>query len=52
VQAGRIMAAASMNRAADMLYITELLGKNQSPTPAELHEGMDRYAFYKPMGYR
>jgi NADPH-dependent 2,4-dienoyl-CoA reductase/sulfur reductase-like enzyme/nitrite reductase/ring-hydroxylating ferredoxin subunit len=39
VQAGRITAAAGMGRDTDMLYITELLGKNQLPTSAELHEG-------------
>jgi NADPH-dependent 2,4-dienoyl-CoA reductase/sulfur reductase-like enzyme/nitrite reductase/ring-hydroxylating ferredoxin subunit len=40
VQDGRIAAAAGMGRDADMLYITDLLGKNHLPAPAELHEGM------------
>jgi NADPH-dependent 2,4-dienoyl-CoA reductase/sulfur reductase-like enzyme len=40
VQAGRIAAVAGMGRDTDMIYITELLSKNQLPAPAELHEDM------------
>ena len=38
VQAGRIMAAAGMNRDADMIYIAELLGKGRMPASTELSE--------------
>ncbi|MVN76281.1 Rieske 2Fe-2S domain-containing protein [Hymenobacter sp. HMF4947] len=36
----QIVAAASMNRDADMIYLAELLGQGRLPTPAALHEGM------------
>ena len=39
VQAGRVAAVAGMGRDTDMIYITELLGKNQLPAPVELHPG-------------
>jgi NADPH-dependent 2,4-dienoyl-CoA reductase/sulfur reductase-like enzyme/nitrite reductase/ring-hydroxylating ferredoxin subunit len=41
VQAGRIVAVASMGRDTDMIYITELLGLGRMPTPAELRPGMN-----------
>ncbi len=40
VQGGRIMAAAGMNRDADMIYITELLGQGRMPAAADLRAEM------------
>ncbi|RZL14237.1 MAG: NAD(FAD)-dependent dehydrogenase, partial [Hymenobacter sp.] len=40
VQAGRIAAVAGMNRDADMIYITELLGKGCMPAAADLRVEM------------
>ncbi|TVT41272.1 Rieske 2Fe-2S domain-containing protein [Hymenobacter setariae] len=41
VQAGRIVAVASMGRDTDMIYITELLGQNKMPTPTALRPDLD-----------
>lgn len=38
VQAGRIVAAASMGRDADMIYIAELLGQGRMPAPATISD--------------
>ena len=35
-----IIAAATMNRDADMIYIAELLGQGRMPTPAAVYDGM------------
>ncbi len=38
---GRIVAAAGMNHDTEMIYITELLGQGQLPTPAAVRAGVD-----------
>ncbi len=46
----RIIAAAGMNHDAEMIYITELLGQGQLPTPAAVRAGVEWNQLAQPAG--